>query len=179
MPRFVAFLRAINVGGHIVKMDRLRTLFEALPLTGVETFIASGNVIFECGVRNHASLEKKIESHLEATLGYAVGTFVRTTAEVARIAAHDPFPHAVRDERKMDVYVSVLRAAPDAEARKRILAMTTDIDEFALHERELYWLHRGPFDQTSFSGAALGKLIGTSTMRNVKTMKRLAAKYPA
>ena len=47
MPRFIAFLRAINVGGHNVTMKELRGLFEALGLKSVETFIASGNVIFE------------------------------------------------------------------------------------------------------------------------------------
>jgi uncharacterized protein (DUF1697 family) len=40
--RYAAFLRAINVGGHVVKMDRLRALFEAVPLARVSTFIASG-----------------------------------------------------------------------------------------------------------------------------------------
>ena len=46
MPRYIAFLRAVNVGGRIVKMDALRAHFEAAGFTGVETFIASGNVIF-------------------------------------------------------------------------------------------------------------------------------------
>jgi uncharacterized protein (DUF1697 family) len=46
MRRQVAFLRAINVGGHIVKMERLRMIFESLGLKEVETFIASGNVVF-------------------------------------------------------------------------------------------------------------------------------------
>jgi len=47
MPRYVAFLRAINVGGHVVTMAQLKRAFEAVPLASVETFIASGNVIFE------------------------------------------------------------------------------------------------------------------------------------
>ena len=47
MTKYIAFLRAINVGGHTVKMDRLRGLFESLGVLNVETFIASGNVIFE------------------------------------------------------------------------------------------------------------------------------------
>ena len=51
--RLVAFLRAINVGGHNVKMDRLRELFEALGLSNVETFIASGNVIFDSRPGTH------------------------------------------------------------------------------------------------------------------------------
>ena len=46
MPRLIAFLRAINVGGHTVTMMKLRKEFEALGLQDVETFIASGNVIF-------------------------------------------------------------------------------------------------------------------------------------
>ena len=44
MPKHFAFLRAINVGGHTVKMDHLRDIFESLGFSNVETFIASGNV---------------------------------------------------------------------------------------------------------------------------------------
>ena len=46
MPRLFAFLRAINVGGRTIKMERLRREFEVFGFPGVETFIASGNVIF-------------------------------------------------------------------------------------------------------------------------------------
>ena len=62
MPKFVAFLRAINVGGHLVKMDELRGLFEALGFSNVETFIASGNVIFDSKATNVKSLERKSKS---------------------------------------------------------------------------------------------------------------------
>ena len=57
MPRFVAFLLAINVGkGHVVKMDSLRRAFESLGFSKVETFIASGNVIFDTGAGNPKAL---------------------------------------------------------------------------------------------------------------------------
>ena len=58
MPRFIAFLRAINVGGHNVKMEELRVLFESLGFTNVETFIASGNVIFEADSENDPGFGK-------------------------------------------------------------------------------------------------------------------------
>ncbi|MCC6187963.1 MAG: DUF1697 domain-containing protein [Anaerolineales bacterium] len=45
--RHVAFLRAINVGGHVVKMDMLRRLFTRMGSARVETYFASGNVVFE------------------------------------------------------------------------------------------------------------------------------------
>ena len=47
MTKYIAFLKAINVGGHNVKMDHLKRLFVKMDFKNVETFIASGNVIFE------------------------------------------------------------------------------------------------------------------------------------
>src|SRR5215211_2292119 len=83
MPKYIAFLRAINVGGHTVKMDYLRTLFEDLGLMNVETFIASGNVIFDSPARRPKALEQKIETFLKEKFGYAVATFIRSAAELA------------------------------------------------------------------------------------------------
>ena len=64
MTRYFAFLRAINVGGHLVTMDRLRGVFESLGFSKVETFIASGNVIFESTSKSANSLQAKIEKKL-------------------------------------------------------------------------------------------------------------------
>ena len=75
MPKYVAFLRAINVGGHTVKMDHLRSLLESLGLENVETFIASGNVIFDSKTKNAELLERKIAKHLKEMLGYEVASF--------------------------------------------------------------------------------------------------------
>ena len=69
MPRFVAFLRALNVGGHgVVKMEALKKHFTAMGFSDVETFIASGNVVFSSkGVKG---LDGKIAAALERALGY-------------------------------------------------------------------------------------------------------------
>ena len=82
MRRYVALLRAINVGGHVVKMEKLRALFDELAFKDVETVIASGNVLFSSGAPNAAALEEKIERHLKAALGYEVTTFIRTPREM-------------------------------------------------------------------------------------------------
>ena len=63
-----------------------------MELHQVETFIASGNVIFDSNATNLASLEKKIAKHLHKELGYEVATFIRTPIELAAIAAYQPFP---------------------------------------------------------------------------------------
>jgi hypothetical protein len=82
LARYFAFLRAINVGGHIVKMERLRREFEGLGFAEVETFIASGNVIFESRATNEKLLSSKVERHLESALGYEVAVFIRSSAEL-------------------------------------------------------------------------------------------------
>src|SRR6185503_16055156 len=70
MPKYIAFLKAINVGGHIVKMDYLRQLFEEMGFSNVKTFIASGNVIFDSASKSGKTMEKKIEEFLHSRLGY-------------------------------------------------------------------------------------------------------------
>jgi uncharacterized protein (DUF1697 family) len=94
MSRTFAFLRAVNAGGHTVTMARLRELFEKLGFRKVETFIASGNVIFDGGAAKEATLPRKIEEHLQAALGYAVISFLRTDRELAALVKGCPFDEA-------------------------------------------------------------------------------------
>lgn len=179
MTRYIAFLRAINVGGHTVKMDKLRGLFEELGFANVATFIASGNVIFDSPERDARRLEERIEGHLHEALGYEVTTFLRTTSELAEIARYRPFPDAELDDPGNTLYVSFLQERPDAGAEERLDECRTDIDEFHLHGREMYWLCRKTISQSTITGAQLARAAGQPlTMRNVKTLRRLAAKYP-
>jgi uncharacterized protein (DUF1697 family) len=177
MPRYIAFLRAINVGGHTLKMEKLRALFEALGFVGVETFIASGNVIFEAPEKNPAALEKKIEKHLGQELGYEVATLIRTPRELAQIAEYQPFPEELLAA-STSLYISFLPSAPDEGVKQKVEALCTEVDEFYLHGRELYWLCRKKLTESLVSGAQLNKALGVpSTMRNATTVRKLAAKY--
>ena len=171
MPRYIAFLRAINVGGHTVKMERLRALFEELGFRNVATFIASGQVIFETRAGDTAKLEAKIEKHLRSALGYDVATFIRTPAELAAIAGQaDPGEHTL--------YVCFTRKPPPHAARTRLQTHCNDVDDFEVHDREVYWLCRSRSSDSSFSGALLEKILGgPATARNVNTINRLVAKY--
>ena len=178
MPRFVAFLRAINVGGHTVKMEALRKHFESLGISNVETFIASGNVIFETSSKNAQSLETNIETKLREALDYEVATFIRTETELAGIAVYEPF-------RKSDLEgaaalnVAFLKTSLDSASTKKLLSLKTDIDDFHVHGREVYWLCQKKQSESTFSNAVLEKMLGIkSTLRGVSTIQRIAAKYP-
>lgn len=179
MTRYIAFLRAINVGGHTVKMDRLRALFEELDLAGVATFIASGNVIFESPQNNARTLERQIEAHLQDALGYTVDTFVRTDREVAGIASLAPFgPNEPADGHA--IYVSFLPARLSDEKQSQLSTFLNVADDIHVNDREIYLLFRKKLSESGFSGAALEKALSVpSTMRNLNTIQRLAKKYPA
>jgi uncharacterized protein (DUF1697 family) len=177
MPRYVAFLRAINVGGHVVTMSDLRRPFEALGFKGVETFIASGNVIFTSTTDRAAALERRIEKQLQSALGYEVKTFLRSDAEVAAVASYTPFKaSAVRTAGAL--VVGFLGAALEAGAVRRLMTLRTDIDDFHVHGREVYWLCRRRQGESTFSNAVFERTLRVSTtFRGIQTVTRLAAKY--
>lgn len=176
MTRYIAFLRAINVGGRIVKMDRLRELFAELKLANVETFIASGNVIFESPAKDAQALERKIEKHLRESLGYEVATFLRSVSELAEVAEYRPFAASELEEHTL--YIGFLPASPAAAAQQAVTALRTEVDEFHFHARELYWLCRKKLSESTISGAQLERKLGMpATLRNATTVRKLAAKY--
>jgi uncharacterized protein (DUF1697 family) len=88
---YIALLRAINIGGHTVKMDQLRSLFAELGFTNVRSFIQTGNVFFESEEKDRAVLTARIESHLADKLGYAVPALLRTVEELEASLIPNPF----------------------------------------------------------------------------------------
>lgn len=173
MPRCAAFLRAVNVGGRTVKMDALRAAFEALALTCVETFIASGNVIFDSRARDLAALERKIEAQLLARFGFEIDTFVRPLEEVAAIAAHPAFDAAATTQ-----VVGFLRSAPTPQALHAIAQMATEIDRLQVQGRELLWLSDNKQSESVFSNAAFERALGMrTTFRALSSLRKLLAKH--
>jgi uncharacterized protein (DUF1697 family) len=175
--RYVAFLRAINVGGHTVRMEALRRQFASVGATNVETFIASGNVIFETARRNADALERAIEEHLRTALGFPVATFLRTIPELAAVAAHAPFPES-EFTAGATMYVAFLKKAPGSDARAAVAALCNPVDDLAVHQRELYWLRRNYVGESMLAPSAFDKAkLGDATTRNVTTVRKLATKY--
>jgi uncharacterized protein (DUF1697 family) len=179
MSRYFAFLRAINVGGHTVKMDHLRELFAGLGLAQVETYIASGNVVFAAPDVDTRALEKQIEASLLAGLGYEVATFLRTEDELAALAEYQPFPPAQLAQ-AATLNVAFLAEPLEGDAEAKLMALRTDIDDFQVHGREIFWLCRKKQSESTFSNAVLEKALRRqATLRGINTVRKLADKYTA
>ena len=177
MPRYVAFLRAINVGGHTVKMNDLRAIFEAQRFERVETFISSGNVLFDSDVSDQAKLERSIERALEAELGFPVETFVRSARELSEIVVRHPFDRGRVAMGGRSVYIAFLSRPPTREAAGRLEALGTAAHTFAIVGREAYWLRRGRIGSSRSSSGFLEKTLGMpATLRGLPTLAKIAAR---
>ena len=178
MPKYITFLRAINVGGHTVKMDRLCTLFESMEFSNVETFIASGNVIFNSPSKSIKTLEGKIEKLLQKALGYEVSTFIRTPYELTEIVEYKPFKASDLNDENNFLYIGFTTEKPTDESKKKLMSCATKYDEFHIYGREIYWLCRKKFSDSEFSGGKLEKILDMKmTIRNSTTVKKLVALY--
>ncbi len=176
MPRHVAFLRAINVGGRFIKMAALAEHFRALGHGGVSTYINSGNVIFDAPARRTDLLAAALETALQPRLGFMSEAFVRTPAEVQAVAASAAAQHgAVGPEGEVNVFF--LRQALTPAQRGAVLALRSDIDDFVPLERELLWLCGTRQSASKFSNAALERVLKSrSTARRSSALQGLAAR---
>ncbi|MGE5072535.1 MAG: DUF1697 domain-containing protein [Anaerolineae bacterium] len=178
MPRYVAFLRAINLGRERnVRMETLRRAFEALGFRAVSSYIASGNIIFDSPGRDPAALENRIEEALLNALGFEVTPFVRSSAELVRIAAYKPFPRSVMGPHD-ELGVLLLTTAPGPAAQRSLKSLQAPSDELRVRGREIYWLrHRSPageiYTATPFDRA----LNQPFTVRSLNTVRKIAEKY--
>lgn len=177
MPRYTALLRAINVGGHTVKMDTLRQILADGGFSGVETFIASGNVIFDSPSLDVQALEAQFEALLKAALGYEVATFIRTGSELRGLVDKPPLP-----EELMAGYqahnVGFLKNELSDESRERLMKLETAIDRFFVQGREVIWLCNTKQSESTFSNVAMEKAIaGKTTFRGISTIRKLVEKF--
>ena len=175
MPQYVAFLRGINVGGHRVKMDRLKGLFADLGLNEVSTFIASGNVIFSTDSGAVDELRGLIESRLADELGYAVPTFIRSSTELAAIAT---LGNPDEGSSASSHYVIFLDVPLPEAVRSRLSELASAIDRFHFAETEVHWHIQGKLSESPLFGPGLDRATEgvRTTMRNMNTLRRIVAK---
>ena len=115
MTRYVALLRAVNVGGRKVTMKELRELAEGLGFTNVRTLLASGNLVFETRKTAMANLETLLEAEIEKTFGLFSDVMVRDPAEWTAIIKANPFRKKAKED-PAHLVVAIGKVTPDAKA---------------------------------------------------------------
>ena len=159
-------------------MSELRQQFENLGLLGVETFIASGNVIFESDKVLLDQLETDISSMLSQTYGFNVETYIRAPQVIATILAASPFPpHKV--ESRHSLYACFFPTPLSPSAIEATLSLQNDENDFHFIDNNLLWLNQKNQLETSITQVQMEKATGTKmTARNINTLARMIAKHP-
>lgn len=178
MPRYAAFLRAVNLGStNKASKEQLQAAFEGAGLEHVSTFRTSGNVVFESGREAAEKLTARIERALADGLGFDVPVYLRTEKEVLSIASAAPFDAAALEKSKGKLQVGLLPEKPSPGARRKVLALATDDDLLAFGERELFWLPSGGTMQSELDQKAIAKLTGPQTARTMGTIEAIAKRF--
>ena len=164
MAAWIALLRAVNVGGTgKLAMSELKTMCEEVGFTSVKTYIASGNVVFQSR-KSEGAIKTALEKRLEAYAGKPVGVLVRSAAEMAQVAADNPFAK-LAPNRTMALF---LDRAPPADTLNDVRGQKDE--KIRLGRREIY-VHYG-------EGMGTSKLVipaaKAGTARNMNTVATLA-----
>jgi len=167
MSVYVGLLRAVNVGGrNMIKMEVLREICAALKFRGAQTYVQSGNVVFECDERDCAVVEKKLAAAIEKKVGFRPDVMVRTTAELREVVKRNPFAKQRGIEPKK-LLVTFLSSVPDAEGLKAARALKPDPEEMHIVGREAFVYYPNGFGKSKFVWTKVERLLKVSgTGRN-------------
>ena len=170
---YVAFLRAVNVGGKsIVSMAAIKAAMVALGLSDVRTYINSGNVIFSSRASTAERLTARIEKALEQHTGVAIKVLVMDHKTLKKTV--DAIPRTWVDDKTMRTYVLLLWKELDDRSILDRLPIKPGVDELKYTGGAVVWR----VDRENVSRSHMNKIVGTPlykkiTIRSANTMRKL------
>jgi uncharacterized protein (DUF1697 family) len=172
MARFVVMLRGVNVGGNILKMDRLRELCDELGFKNTQTYVQSGNLVFETD-HSQPALCSLIEKRLAGETRLPISVILRTPAELVKIISGNPF----LKEKGIDLsklHVTFLAKPVGKDGVGKLAAINAGADRFRVIGKEIYLHCPNGYGETKLSNNALQKVLGVNaTTRNWNTVNKL------
>ena len=172
MVTYIALLRGVNVGGNVVKMERLREIFSELGFKDARTYVQSGNVVF-AAEGSPSSWSGTIERSLAGEIRLPVSVIVRTAAQMKRIVANNPFLKQKTIDRSK-LHVTFLGGAAPREALRKLSAVDCGDDQFRSSAKEIYLYCPNGYARTKLANNRLEKLLSVrATTRNWNTVGRL------
>lgn len=178
MTRYAALLRAVNLGpSNRVSMPALRQWVTAAGFTAVETYLATGNVVFSGEPEEREVVAAKVAERIASETGSSVDVIVVTCADLTD--AVENLPYRAADESK--VLVCFLSARLPQDAIPRLEHITVPPDEFTVAGPVAY-LHCpdgiGRSKLAAGFGRAVGKPVGDgeavfATARNIRTVRAI------
>lgn len=174
MPVVISLLRAVNVGGHaVIKMADLRSLYESLKFKNVQTYVQSGNVVFQTDERDLAKLAKRIQGAISKKFGVTPDVILHTTAEMRDVVARNPFADR-KEVESNKLHVSFLDLKLEPAAQEQLRALPLAIEELIPSGAELFIYFPNGAGKSKLPWGKVDKICGTrGTARNWNSVTKL------
>jgi uncharacterized protein (DUF1697 family) len=173
MNLFVALLRGINVSGHnIIKMIDLKQSLSSLGYQNIQTYIQSGNVIFESKSKDISKFENQIQRQIQKDFGHTVFVMVFSKEYFLEVFHNNPLiKNNDLDTKKLNV--TFLNTSPD----KKLLEDLTQTfpEKIILNDKILYIYYPNGGGRSKLNSSFIErKLKVVSTSRNWNTVTKLS-----
>ncbi|QYA24110.1 DUF1697 domain-containing protein [Gramella sp. MT6] len=171
MNKKIAILRGINVGGkRKILMNDLKALSDELGLEDAQTYIQSGNLIFNSNKEN-SELEDMLEKSISERFGFEVPVIVRDSKELETSVSKNPF---FKDPDISELHLTFLKESPSKENLEKIQSYKCEPDKFKLEGNNVFILCKGKYHQTKLSNNFFEKKLKVgATTRNWITVLKL------
>jgi len=164
-------LRGINVGGQKkIRMADLGSLYESLGFENVQSYVQSGNVVFDSDEQDVAKLRESIEAQIESNFGFQVPVLIRSAEDFRRVIQNHPF----KDEETIRVLFTFLYEEPEQSRLEELSSYEDKVDQFAIGEQEIFLFCPGGYGKTKLSNTFFEKKLGViATTRNWKSVNAM------
>ena len=173
--KYISLLRGINVSGQKkIKMDDLRSLYEAQGFHNVTSYIQSGNLVFDAKTASTKTLKQKIEKAIETYYGFSVPVDIRMPADYRKIINSCPFEESKLEENGNKILVSFLSGTVSKDKLGALEKVTSASERLTLNNDILYLYCPNGYGRSKLSNNFVETKLGlTATTRNWKTVCQL------
>lgn len=171
MNTYISLLRGINVSGQKkIRMAELKSLYESLGLQNVQSYLQSGNVVFDSKEKNIDKIRESIEAQIESKYGFSVPVLVCTKGDFQRVIEEHPFA----EEEAIRVLVTFLYESPEKTKLQELNQYEDKVDKFTIGKQEIFLFCPGGYGRTKLSNNFFEKKLGlVATTRNWKSVNAL------
>jgi len=173
--KYIALLRGINVGGQKkMKMLDLRAMCEKIGLKEVQTYIQSGNIIFESPEKDTVILEKALKGEIQESFGFDVPVMVMKQAYLQQVVENNPFLEKNAELDTKLLHVTFLAEKPTTSLVKELTEKDYGTDEFEVIEKQVYLYFPNGYGRTKLTNNIFEKKLQVAaTTRNWRTINKL------